>query len=88
MIRIGLGTEGDTLRIDFSDNGIGIPKKSLSLIFDKFYRAPGRRSNEVNGFGLGLYYVKKICLLHKWNIGAINNKDGGLTVSISIPNHI
>lgn len=88
VIRIGLGTEGDTLRIDFSDNGIGIPKKSLSLIFDKFYRAPGRRSNEVNGFGLGLYYVKKICLLHKWNIGAINNKDGGLTVSISIPNHI
>ncbi len=84
-INIRLSGKGRALKIDFCDNGIGISKKNLNLIFDKFYRVPGRRSNEVNGFGLGLYYVKKICLLHKWEIHAFNNPLKGLTVSLLIP---
>lgn len=71
--------------LEFSDNGIGIPKNKLSQIFDKFYRIPNSKSNEVTGFGLGLYYVKKICGLHGWKILATNNKDKGITVTISIP---
>jgi two-component system phosphate regulon sensor histidine kinase PhoR len=71
--------------LDFSDNGIGIPVKNLNFIFDKFYRIPTKKSNEVNGFGLGLYYVKKICTLHHWKIFATNNKIKGITISIVIP---
>ncbi len=71
--------------LEFSDNGIGIPKKNLSFIFDKFYRIPSKQSSEVNGFGLGLYYVKKICLLHNWKIEAANNQIKGLTITIHIP---
>ena len=71
-------------QIDFIDNGIGISHKNLSFIFDKFYRIPSTKSNEVNGFGLGLYYVKKICLQHHWTIFATNNTDKGITISILI----
>lgn len=86
-ITISITTLENQIRIDFSDNGIGIPVKKLPFIFEKFYRIPSTKSNEVNGFGLGLYYVKKICTLHHWKISAKNNTSGGLTLSILIPKH-
>lgn len=84
-ITITISEENKKLKLDFTDNGIGILNKNINFIFDKFYRIPGVKSNEVNGFGLGLYYVKKICLQHQWKIFAINNKDKGITISIEIP---
>lgn len=73
------------IMLDFIDNGIGIEGKNISFIFDKFYRVQSKKSNEVNGFGLGLYYVKKICTQHGWKIFATNNQEKGITVSIKIP---
>jgi two-component system phosphate regulon sensor histidine kinase PhoR len=84
-ITIRLSEENQQLKIEFIDNGIGISNKNISFIFDKFYRIPSAKSNEVNGFGLGLYYVKKICTLHHWKIKAKNNFDGGITIMILIP---
>lgn len=77
--------EKSQTRLDFTDNGIGATTKNLNFIFDKFYRIPGAKSNEVNGFGLGLYYVKKICTQHNWKIAATNNPDKGITITIVIP---
>ncbi len=71
--------------LNFIDNGIGIPSENLSFIFDKFYRVSGNKANEVNGFGLGLYYVKKIVQQHNWKISAKNNEENGMTISIFIP---
>ncbi len=73
------------IQLDFTDNGIGVPPKNLSFIFDKFYRVADKKSHEVNGFGLGLYYVKRIVQQHGWKISARNNADKGLTISIFIP---
>ena len=89
-IVIGITENGNQIQLDFTDNGIGISNKNLPFIFDKFYRIPSTKSNEVNGFGLGLYYVKKICTLHHWKISAKNNATQGITISILIPilNHI
>ena len=84
-IHITLSEENKALKLEFSDNGIGISKKNLSFIFDKFYRIPSAKSNEVNGFGLGLYYVKKICTLHHWKINAKNNLENGITITLLIP---
>jgi two-component system phosphate regulon sensor histidine kinase PhoR len=84
-ISIRVVEQGRYLKLEFTDNGIGVPAKNLSFIFDRFYRIPGRKSSEVNGFGLGLYYVKKICLLHQWKITAINNLLQGITISLLIP---
>ncbi|MCC6369952.1 MAG: HAMP domain-containing histidine kinase [Bacteroidia bacterium] len=73
------------LSIEFADNGIGLAKKELALIFNKFYRVPKQKGTDVNGFGLGLYYVKKICQLHQWEIKAESNAAGGLSVFILMP---
>ena len=69
-ITIEISAENSDFKIAFIDNGIGISPKNISFIFDKFYRAQNEKSNEVNGFGLGLYYVKEICNLHNWKIKA------------------
>jgi two-component system, OmpR family, phosphate regulon sensor histidine kinase PhoR len=83
-ITITIKEEKNQIKMDFSDNGIGVSNKNLNFIFDKFYRIPSTKSNEVNGFGLGLYYVKKICTQHHWKIGASNNTDKGIMISIII----
>ena len=85
VISIGIVKEANQIQLHFTDNGIGISNKNLPFIFDKFYRIPSTKSNEVNGFGLGLYYVKKICTLHHWKITAKNNPTNGITISIIIP---
>jgi len=85
QININISEEKRQLLLEFTDNGIGIAPKNLPFIFDKFYRIPSAKSNEVNGFGLGLYYVKKICTLHHWKIAARNNAQNGISISILIP---
>lgn len=70
--------------LEIIDNGIGISEKNLPFIFDKFYRISNQKSNETDGFGLGLYYVKKVCTLHQWKISVKNNPENGITTSIRL----
>ncbi|EJL68033.1 sensor histidine kinase [Chryseobacterium populi] len=73
------------LYLKFKDNGIGIPAKNIPHIFDKFYRVNTKKSHEVNGFGLGLFYVKKIVQQHNWKISVENNPDEGITITLFAP---
>lgn len=73
------------LYLKFKDNGIGIPAKNIPHIFDKFYRVHTQKSDEINGFGLGLFYVKKIVQQHHWKISVENNKDLGITTTLFFP---
>lgn len=73
------------LYLKFKDNGMGIPAKNIPHIFDKFYRVNTQKSDEVTGFGLGLFYVKKIVQQHGWKISVENNADHGITITIFFP---
>lgn len=84
-ILIRISKENQFLKLEFIDNGIGISPKNITSIFDKFYRIQNEKSNEVNGFGLGLYYVKEICNLQYWKINAANNSEKGITITLTIP---
>ena len=51
---------GDFITMQISDNGQGIPKEALSLIFDRFYRLDPSRNTATGGSGLGLAIAKRI----------------------------
>ncbi|WP_367269780.1 sensor histidine kinase [uncultured Chryseobacterium sp.] len=85
VIIISSHTEQKGLSLKFKDNGMGIPAKNLPHIFDKFYRVNTPKSEEVTGFGLGLFYVKKVVRQHNWKISVENNSDKGITTTLFIP---
>lgn len=83
-ISIKVISNTNKLTIQLNDNGNGIPEKDLPFIFDKFYRVSRKDTEEIEGFGIGLAYVKKICELHHWKI-KVKNTDNGLQTDIEIP---
>ena len=56
----------------------------MPFIFDKFYRVTREDNKDIEGFGIGLSYVKRICDLHKWKVSLKNNPNKGITVKILI----
>ncbi len=77
--------EGNNVQINISDNGYGIPEHEHHLVFEKFYRIGSEDTRRTKGTGLGLYLVKGIIAAHKGNIKIENNKNGGTTFIITIP---
>ncbi len=70
--------------IQITDNGIGIPQKHLSRIFDKFYRVPG--STNIKGTGLGLNLTKRVVEeIHKGFITVASEEGQGSVFTISLP---
>lgn len=70
----------DADHISVTDNGIGIPARSLPFIFNKFYRVPGH--NDTGGYGIGLFYVKTMVSEHGWDISAESHVGAGSTFTI------
>ncbi|MBT2622113.1 HAMP domain-containing sensor histidine kinase [Chryseobacterium sp. ISL-6] len=85
QIVISASKDSKGLYLKFKDNGMGIPAKNISDIFEKFYRVNTKKTEEINGFGLGLFYVKKVVRQHNWKISVENNTDKGITVTIFFP---
>ncbi|SHG90069.1 two-component system, OmpR family, phosphate regulon sensor histidine kinase PhoR [Chryseobacterium oranimense] len=85
VVKISSYKDSKGLYLKFKDNGMGIPSKNIPHIFEKFYRVPNKKNEEVNGFGLGLFYVKKVVQQHNWKISVENNADKGITIMLFFP---
>ncbi len=87
VINIRFRKEKNNGILTISDNGIGIDKENLKLIFNKFYRVSTGNIHDVKGFGLGLFYVSQVCKSHGWQIQVKSDPKEGTTFSIIIPNN-
>ena len=84
-IRISAGTAGDRVWMEVADDGIGIPEKDRSRVFDRFYRVDKARSRESGGTGLGLSIAKEIVDRHHGTIGLAPHEGPGTTVRLELP---
>lgn len=79
------GISPEQIRLDFTDNGIGVKKEDLPKLFDSFYRADPARPNVADGSGLGLAIAKQIITAMGGLIWAQQTTAQGLTICIELP---
>ena len=72
------------LLTEVNDDGIGIDKKDLPRIFERFYRVDKSRSRTQGGTGLGLSIVKHIIEAHKQKIHVKSVPEGGTTFTFTL----
>ena len=85
QIEMNISSVLNTIEITVVDDGNGIEKNQKEKIFDKFYRVPKGNTHDVKGFGIGLYYCKKIIEKHEGFIGLTSDKSKTI-FKITIPN--
>lgn len=84
-VMVGACLDGDEIRVDVADTGVGIPADSLPRIFERFYRVDKARSRELGGIGLGLAIVKHIIIGHGGSVEVKSNSGKGTIFSVFLP---
>lgn len=85
QLRLRLQPLGNKVMLQVQDNGIGIPAKYQSQVFDRFFRVPTGNVHNVKGFGIGLSYVKLVTSTHKWALHLLSFPGQGTTFTLSMP---
>ena len=75
----------DTVRVDVTDEGIGIPAEELAQIFDEFYQTEEGRRAKRGGTGLGLSLTKNFVELHHGRINVESSPGVGTTFTLYLP---
>jgi len=85
-ITVTLTKKTNKAQIKITDTGVGIDKKDIPHIFDRFYKIDKSRSSQnENGFGLGLSIAKEIINKHQGSINLSSKKGSGTTFTITLP---
>lgn len=83
--RVSVEAAAGAARIRIRDNGPGIAPGELARVFEPFYRVETSRSRESGGTGLGLTIARNIAEQHGGSIALINHPEGGLEVTLVLP---
>ena len=84
-VSIESSPEGEMVRVSVRDSGIGIPKKDLPRLFERFYRVDEARSRDQGGTGLGLSIVKHIVQAHGGSVSVESTPGEGSVFSFTLP---
>ena len=81
---IGLTQDQDSLIIEISDDGPGVPKEAIEKLSTPYFRVDPSRSRQTGGTGLGLSIVKKIAEIHQGTMVLSNIQPHGFRVRIKL----
>lgn len=84
-VQIARNGDGDWLRLDVADTGLGIRTENLDAIFAEFFREKREETREIEGNGLGLAIVKRL-VEHAGGRLEVKSREGeGSTFSVLLP---
>jgi two-component system, OmpR family, sensor histidine kinase SenX3 len=84
-VQVAAKLEGDRVRIEVRDRGIGIPKRDLERIFERFYRVDRARGRQTGGTGLGLSIVRHVAQAHGGEVTVESVEGEGSTFALLLP---
>jgi|GEM_PF-6770261 len=84
-LKLMVEAEASNLRFVFTDNGVGIPKKSWKNLFELLEVEDEVRNVNTSGVGVGLTIVRGVAEAHGGNVNIIKSSDSGTTIEIVIP---
>jgi len=89
IVEISVKEECTFIRVDITDNGIGIPSQALKTIFEPFFQPMDRENRtKYGGTGLGLPIAKKLIELHGGTINVKSSPGNGSTFTFTIPVYV
>jgi len=84
-IKVDISSTNNLVNLSISDNGQDLSSAHKNKIFEKFYRVPKGNTHDVKGFGIGLYYTKKIIEKHGGQIQLdLANKQTSFNITLPI----
>ena len=84
ILGVALREGSSKIYVSISNNGSTIPPEELPLVFDRFHKLDKSRSQNREGWGLGLYIVKTIICSHGENI-SVSSRDGKTEFTFTLP---
>jgi len=78
----------NSVKIEVTDYGIGVPESEIPFMFERFYRVDEARQRSTGGSGLGLSIAKKIVDLHEGTVEVFSKPGSGTTVAIQFPRNL
>jgi two-component system phosphate regulon sensor histidine kinase PhoR len=83
-VTVGSAEEGEKGYLFVEDTGIGVPRRHLPRLGERFYRVDPARSRKLGGTGLGLAIVKHLVKAHGWEMKIESVEGKGTTVKIFV----
>jgi two-component system sensor histidine kinase SenX3 len=84
-VRVRVDNDDEWIEISVVDQGVGIPQRDLSRIFERFYRVDRARSRETGGTGLGLSIVRHVATNHGGEVLVSSIEGQGSTFVLRLP---
>lgn len=84
-VTVEVSSDGESLTVSVSDQGMGIPPGKLNKVFEKFERVDNRDTRQAGGTGIGLFLVRHLVECHEGHVWAESTVGKGSKFTFTIP---